>query len=32
MVNKCHKKNKEKLKKDARERYQNISEEEKEKR
>ena len=32
MVNKYYKKNKEKLQKEARERYQNLSEEEKEKR
>ena len=32
MVNKCFKKNKEKLRKEERGRYQNISEEEKEKR
>ena len=31
MVNKCNQKNKEKLKKEARERYQNLCEEEKEK-
>ena len=29
MVNKCYKKNKEKLRKEAHERYQNLSEEEK---
>ena len=32
MINKCYQKNKEKLSKEARERHQNLSEEEKEKR
>ena len=32
MINKCYQKHKERLRRDARERYQNLSEEEKDKR